>query len=48
MTNYGSNLFVKRASLMEKVFLLSLSSCVRRAGINEVEVGDVRPSLPLL
>lgn len=43
MTNYGSNAFVKRAGLHQKVFLLALSQSIKRAGVPEVDVGDVRP-----
>lgn len=42
MTNYGSNAFVKRAGLHQKIFLLALSQSIKRAGVPEVDVGDVR------
>ena len=42
MTDYGSNAFVKGASLMEKVFLLSLAQVVKRRGVVEVELDEVR------
>lgn len=46
MTNYGSNLFVKRASLHQKIFLLGLSQCIKRAGVPEVSLETVRPPFP--
>lgn len=46
MTDYGSNAFVKGASLMEKVFLLSLAQVVKRKGVVEVELDEVSPRAP--
>ncbi|KAK4700787.1 origin recognition complex subunit 1, partial [Phenoliferia sp. Uapishka_3] len=41
MTNYGSKIFVQRASLHQKIFLLALSSTIKRAGVPEVELEKV-------
>ncbi|KAM0752896.1 origin recognition complex subunit 1 [Meredithblackwellia eburnea MCA 4105] len=41
MTNYGSNLFLKRLSFMEKFFLLGVVQCARRAGVPDVELDRV-------
>ncbi|KAI5477041.1 origin recognition complex subunit 1 [Pseudohyphozyma bogoriensis] len=41
MTNYGSNAFVQQASLHQKVFLLALSQCIKRAGVPEVDLETV-------
>lgn len=41
MTEYGPATFVKQASLQQKVLLLALSQCIKRAGIPEVPLGDV-------
>jgi hypothetical protein len=49
MTRQGPAVFVRGASTMSKVLLLAVAQCVRRAGVQEVEVDTVRyPGLPLL
>lgn len=47
MTEYGPTTFVKQASLQQKVLLLALSQCIKRAGIPEVPLGDVSTSSTL-
>ncbi|GAA6029380.1 hypothetical protein JCM8097_003646 [Rhodosporidiobolus ruineniae] len=41
MTRQGPAVFVRRASLMMKVLLLAVARCIRRAGVQEVEVDTV-------
>lgn len=41
MTEYGSNAFLKSTSLQMKVFLFSLSQCIKRSGVTEVALEDV-------
>lgn len=41
MTEYGASTFVQETSLQQKVFLLALSQCIKRAGLPEVPLGDV-------
>ncbi|SGY83361.1 BQ5605_C009g05632 [Microbotryum silenes-dioicae] len=38
MTNHGSSVFIKRASLHQKILLLALAQCIKRAGVPEVEL----------
>ena len=45
MTKTGPGFFVKRLSFHEKVLLLALAQCIRRAGVPEVELDSVRPPL---
>lgn len=47
MTKTGPAFFVKRLSLHEKVLLLALAQCVRRAGVPDVELESVSSRLPL-
>lgn len=42
MTDHGSNVFVKKASLHGKILLLALAQCIKRAGVSEVEADAVR------
>jgi hypothetical protein len=44
MTDHGSNVFVKKASLHQKILLLALAQCIKRAGVPEVELENVRLS----
>ena len=46
MTNYGSNFFVKRLSLTQKILMLAIAQCAKRAGVPEIKANDVRPPLP--
>lgn len=41
MTDYGSNAFLKGTSLQMRLFLLSLSHCVTKAGVGEAVLDDV-------
>jgi hypothetical protein len=41
MTEYGSNAFLKGTSLQMKVFLFSLSQCIKKSGVTEVALEDV-------
>ncbi|GAA5848114.1 hypothetical protein JCM8547_004414 [Rhodosporidiobolus lusitaniae] len=41
MTRQGPAVFVRRQSMMGKVLLLAVAQCVRRAGVQEVEVDTV-------
>ncbi|GAA5951775.1 hypothetical protein JCM3765_003115 [Sporobolomyces pararoseus] len=41
MTKTGPGFFVKRLSFHEKVLLLALAQCIRRAGVPEVELDSV-------
>lgn len=42
MTRTGPGFFVKRLSFHEKVLMLALAQCIRRAGVPEVELDSVR------
>ncbi|GAA5966817.1 hypothetical protein JCM21900_006099 [Sporobolomyces salmonicolor] len=41
MTKYGPGFFVRRLSLHQKVLLLAVAQCVRRAGVPEVELDTI-------
>lgn len=46
MTKTGPGFFVKRLSFHEKVILLALAQCIRRAGVPEVELDAVSSHSP--
>lgn len=41
MTTYGPAVFIKETSVHQKILLLALSQCIKRAGLPEVPLGDV-------
>ncbi|GAA5867823.1 hypothetical protein JCM1840_003456 [Sporobolomyces johnsonii] len=41
MTKYGPGFFVRRLSLHQKVLLLAVAQCIRRAGVPEIELDTV-------